>query len=183
MDRTDPLPSTCPPRGARHSSVPTPAIVRRGEDNVAAKLTGAQVLEMRALATTGVYTKSELAQRYPVTPTSVVYAVTGCTWGHLPGAVFPQWRRYSPPKPQPPRRGLGRRQRQILLMAYDRARDGRVLLMQDIFKQLYGWTVTPGPWSAKLALVPCDCKAPYVLDLSNGLDQEYLIELKSGHLL
>ena len=26
------------------------------------------------------------------------------------------------------------------------------------------------------ALVPCDCKAPYVLDLSNGLDQEYLIE-------
>jgi hypothetical protein len=64
-------------------------IVRRGEDNVAAKLTGAQVLEMRALASTGVYTKSELAQRYPVTPTSVVYAVTGRTWGHLPGAVSP----------------------------------------------------------------------------------------------
>ena len=38
-----------------------PDIVRRGEDNVAAKLTEAQVLEMRALAATGVYTKSELA--------------------------------------------------------------------------------------------------------------------------
>jgi hypothetical protein len=30
--------------------------------------------------------------------------------------------------------------------------------------------------SVPTALVPCDCKAPYVLDLSNGLDQEYLIE-------
>jgi hypothetical protein len=131
-----------------------PEIVRRGEDNYAAKLTGSQVLEMRALATTGVYTKSELAQRYPVTPTSVVYAVTGRTWGHLPGAVSPQWRHYSPPQGRVLRRGLGFRQRQILLMAYRRAQEeggnappsGSVLLQRDIFKELYGWTVTPGPW-------------------------------------
>ena len=124
-----------------------PEIVRRGEDNVAAKLTAAQVLEMRALAATGVYTKSELAQRYPVIPTSVVYAVTGRTWSHLPGALFPPWRRYLPPRPPPPRRGLGLRQRQILLMAYDRAQAGRVLLQPaDIFLELYGWTITPGPW-------------------------------------
>jgi hypothetical protein len=123
-----------------------PDIVRRGEDNIAAKLTAAQVLEMRALAATGLYTKSELAQRYPVTPTSVVYAVTGRTWGHLPGALSPPWRRYTPPRPQPKQRGLGRRQQQILLMAYDRAQEGRVLLQRDIFKQLYGWTVAPAPW-------------------------------------
>ena len=50
--------------------------------------------------------------------------------------------------------GLGARQRQILLMAYDRAqggsdhapRTGHVLLQRDIFKQLYGWTITPGSW-------------------------------------
>ena len=124
-----------------------PDIVRRGEDNVAAKLTEAQVLEMRALAATGVYTKSELAERYPVDATSVVYAVTGRTWGHLPGALSPPWRRYRPPRPQPLRRGLGFRQRQILLMAYDRVQGGSaVLLQRDIFKELYGWTITPAPW-------------------------------------
>ena len=124
-----------------------PDIVRRGEDNVAAKLTAAQVLEMRALAATGAYTKSELAQRYPVDATSVVYAVTGRTWGHLPGAVFPPWRRYSPPKGRVRQGGLGFRQRQILLMAYDRAQGGSdVLLQRDIFKELYGWTMTPSTW-------------------------------------
>ena len=46
------------------------------------------------------------------------------------------------------RRCLGYRQRKILLMAYDRAqeggehapRTGSVLVQQDIFKELYGWT-------------------------------------------
>ena len=126
-----------------------PDIVRRGEDNVAAKLTAAQVLEMRALAATGVYTKSKLAQRYPVTRTSVVYAVTGRTWGHLPGALSPAWRRYIPPQGRPQRRGLGFRQRQILLMAYDRTQGGSgVLLTRDIFKELYGWPITPSSWGA-----------------------------------
>jgi hypothetical protein len=124
-----------------------PEFVRRGEDNYAAKLTGAQVLEMRALASTGVYTKSELAQRYPVTRTSVVYAVTGRTWGHLPGAVSPEWRRALPPKGRARKRGLGFRQRQILRMAWERVQGGSaVLLTRDIFKELYGWTITPGPW-------------------------------------
>ena len=49
----------CPSEDLRRPG--RPDIVRRGEDNVAAKLTEAQVLEMRALAATGVYTKSELA--------------------------------------------------------------------------------------------------------------------------
>jgi hypothetical protein len=54
------------------------------------------------------------------------------------------------------RRCLGYRQRKILLMAYDRAqeggehapRTGSVLVQQDIFKELYGWTTTPGSWGA-----------------------------------
>jgi hypothetical protein len=146
-EAVEPLHITCPQRGARHSSVTQPEILRRGEDNYAAKLTGAQVLEMRALATTGGYTKSELAQRYPVTPTSVVYAVTGRTWGHLPGAVSPQWRRYNPPQGRVRRCGLGFRQRQILLMAWERVQGGSaVLLTRDIFKELYGWTITPSSW-------------------------------------
>jgi hypothetical protein len=166
-----------------------PDIVRRGEDNVAAKLTEAQVLEMRALAATGVYTKTELAQRYPVTQTSVMYAVTGHTWGHLPGALSPPWRRYSPPKPQPQRRGVGRRQRQILLMALDRAQDGRVLRMQDIFKELYGWTVTPGPWSAKfnpveIGLAAYRTASGHVSRSITALSQRGLIERgeRIGHL-
>ena len=76
-----------------------------------------------------------------------MYAVTGRTWGHLPGALSPPWRRYRPPRPQPQRHGLGRRQKQILLMALDRAQGGSgVLLTRDIFKELYGWTVTPSAW-------------------------------------
>jgi hypothetical protein len=39
-----------------------------------------------------------------------------------------------------------------------------------------GTAASAGSSPAAAALVPCDCKAPYVLDLSNGLDQEYLIE-------
>jgi hypothetical protein len=46
-------------------------------------------------------------------------------------------------------RGLGFRQRQILLMAWDRAQGGEAMLVQqDIFKQLYGWTITPTSWGA-----------------------------------
>jgi hypothetical protein len=167
-----------------------PDIVRRGEDNVAAKLTAAQVLEMRALAATGLYTKSELAQRYPVDPTSVVYAVTGRTWGHLPGALSPPWRRYRPPRPQPQRRGLGRRQRQILLMAYDRAQEGCVLLQRDIFKQLYGWTVTPSTWGewfnpVEIGLAAYREASGHVSRSITGLCQRGLLERgkRRGHLL
>jgi hypothetical protein len=164
-------------------------IVRRGEDNVAAKLTAAQVLEMRALAATGLYTKSELAQRYPVDATSVVYAVTGRTWSHLPGALSAPWRRYKPPRPQPRRRGLGRRQRQILLMAYDRAQEGCVLLQHDIFTQLYGWTVTPSTWGAWFNPVEIGTAAyreasGHVSRSITGLCQRGLLERgkRRGHL-
>jgi hypothetical protein len=74
----------------------TPTSIRRGEATATAKLTEAQVLEMRALAATGEYTRAELARRYHVNKHTVADAVRGSTWAHLPGAVQPRWRPFIP---------------------------------------------------------------------------------------
>lgn len=77
-------------RGDRHGSRTHPESVRRGEDNGYARLTSAQVIEMRALAATGGFTYPELAQRFHVPWGTVHSAVTGRSWAHLPGAVGPR---------------------------------------------------------------------------------------------
>ena len=70
----------------------------RGEDNPAAKLTAARVLELRALAATGDYTRAELARRYAIDDWTVHRAVCGGTWARLPGAITPRWRHRVPPR-------------------------------------------------------------------------------------
>ena len=62
-------------------------IVARGEQNAVAKLTDAQVMQMRADYATGFWTFKALAEANGVTPMCAHRAVRGLTFSHLPGAL------------------------------------------------------------------------------------------------
>lgn len=72
--------------GEVHSRI-TKATTNRGEQVHLAKLTEAQVIEMRALFTTGDYTFDDLGERFGVANTAAMSAIRGATWSHLPGAI------------------------------------------------------------------------------------------------
>jgi hypothetical protein len=79
------------PRGARHGRYTHPESIPRGEGHHATTLTAAQVVEMRTLASTEMYTCPALASRYGISPGSVWQIVVGLSWAHLPGALRPRW--------------------------------------------------------------------------------------------
>jgi len=57
-----------------------------GERNHQAKLTDAQVIEIRTLFAGGGITKAELARKYEVAPSRIWLIVNGLQWSHLGGA-------------------------------------------------------------------------------------------------
>ena len=71
------------------------ALVGRGEDAAVAKLTNAQVVEMRTLYATGKWTFKSLAEHYGVTSMAAHRAVRGGSFTEVPGAL-PRLRPYVP---------------------------------------------------------------------------------------
>ena len=61
-----------------------------GERSARAKLTDADVLELRHLYSTGNYTQKELGARFGITQTTVSSIIHGKTWGHLPCDRLPR---------------------------------------------------------------------------------------------
>lgn len=57
-----------------------------GERNGRAKITEAQVVEMRTLYSRG-WTTQELSRRFKVTRIQVFYIVTGARWQHVGGPI------------------------------------------------------------------------------------------------
>ena len=80
------------PKGKAHWSYTHPELVRKGEQHHSARLTAAQVLEIRALASTGEHSCADLARRSPASRQTIQDIVTGRTWKHLPLGERPRWR-------------------------------------------------------------------------------------------
>jgi hypothetical protein len=61
-----------------------PHLIHRGDDSVAARLTGVEVTEMRRLFAEGGHAKKALARRFGVGQTQVQRILTRQSWRHLP---------------------------------------------------------------------------------------------------
>lgn len=72
------------PVGDRNWMRKNPEKVPRGVDSAAAKLTEAQVLEIRRLAPTRMYTKKQIGAMFGVTEFNITAIVGRKTWRHLP---------------------------------------------------------------------------------------------------
>lgn len=71
-------------RGDRHGSRTHPERVLRGEANGSAKLTAAQVLEIRALYATGKMTKAFIAAQFGMSQSSIGGIINHKKWKHVP---------------------------------------------------------------------------------------------------
>lgn len=73
-------------RGERHRSRLHPELIVRGVDVNTAKLTPAEVLEIRAAVKAGLLSKSEIGRRYGVSHGVIWQISTRRTWKHIPEA-------------------------------------------------------------------------------------------------
>jgi hypothetical protein len=72
------------PRGDRHWTRRENERVRRGEENVRAKMTEAEVIEIRRAYAAGEGTLKELGARFGLSFSSIGRIVTRVTWKHVP---------------------------------------------------------------------------------------------------
>jgi hypothetical protein len=73
-------------RGDGHGARLHPEAVRRGEQATGARLTAAEVIEIRRRRGTGELLRV-IAADYPIALVNIAKAACGDTWSHLPGAV------------------------------------------------------------------------------------------------
>ena len=71
------------PRGERHSSRTHPERIARGERAGGAKLTAAQVLEIRAAHASATLSGKELAVHYYVSPMTISFIINRKRWKHV----------------------------------------------------------------------------------------------------
>lgn len=75
--------------GSTHRSVTCPESILRGESHGYAKLTDEQVMKIRTLYSTGLYSQSTIANAFSVHQVTIALIVKGRTWKHLPIIPFP----------------------------------------------------------------------------------------------